>query len=993
MKLGLIAFVLAFAAAPIAAAQPVEGPIEGPVEGPVEGGIEGAEGGEAEELDPGDTLEEGDTGVTGIVVDGDADNAPLEGVEITIEQNGTALRRIGTLEDGRYQVRLPPGTYTFKFRLDFYAPLEVEGIQVRPGRIEYEDEIPMALDTSSLGDAAVINYRIDTNTEAAQTRIRQNSDVVQDAVSQEEISRSGDGSAGSAARRVVATQIVGGKYLFVRGLGGRYTSVTLNGAPIPQLDVNAPGVELDLLPSFMLSSLSVVKSYSPDLPGSFGGGAALLRTREFPEDFTASISVGTSINSATTWQRGAVATGSRTELLGFDRSSRRTVPSLLNDRQLRRADFLTPDGQGVDEEALLQAEQGFNDDWEINSQRIGWAPITSISGSIGDTVNLRGGRSLGYYVAAGWSLDRQRRVGTVGRYSITGLDTGTPVLSVRQRYDRESYEQTARVSAIATAALKLDEENTLTLTSLVNQIGEDFVGVDLGANNRFDESIPSLRGRTSWTARRLWFNQASGQHFIGDAELSYQAYVTPSLRDQPDTRDFEYGGIPFDSNDAPFGPGPWPAGLAFSNQLTDSSDGRRLFISLTGLDYGGSASVKYDVNQAGLYEFELGTAFQRSRVDYDFRSFVYSGRTDAPFAARAPELLFPNSSREENWSLSEGTRAADAFTYRADLFAVYAQTALQLHERFKVFGGIRLEGYRQELVPGTGQVNLTDLAQEEDFVDRYDLSYLPALSGTVKLTEQMNLRGGYSVTVARPRGPELSSSLRPDFINNQSIQGDPTVEIAQIQNLDLRWEWFPGGTDVIAASVFAKLFRDPIEYVILSPNREIAFQNVASAQNIGFELEAKVDLRRLHESLEGLRLGANFTYVASEAELREGDQTRVATSVNRSLQLQAPWVVNASLGYAPDDLPFSVFVFYLVNGPFITQAGSNGAPDAEQLPFHYLDLIMAWDVNDRWSLKASVKNLLNDVQEQVVRVGNQVEPVRSYRPGVNASLSVTYRVR
>ena len=985
-RVSAIFFALALALP--ASAQPVEGPIEGPIEGPVEGpaegGIEGS-GGESEELDPGDVLEQGDTGATGKVVDVDADGAPLDGVEVTILRNGTPIRRIRTLEDGRYQVRLPPGTYTFKFLLEFYAPLEVDGIQVRPGRIEYEDDIPMSLDTSSLGEAAVTNYRIDTNTEAAQTRIRENAAVSEDRVSQEQISRTGDGSAGSAARRVVATQIVGGKYLFVRGLGGRYTSVTLNGAPIPQLDINSPGVELDLLPSFMLSSISVVKTYSPNLPGSFGGGAAVLRTREFPEEFTYELSVGTSLNSETTFRDGFPASGSPTDIFGFDRSTRRRLPSELRDVELRT----TTEGF----EAL---QESFSDDFEVNQQRTAWAPITSLSFSIGDSLKLRGGRTFGYYVAAGWDLDRQRREGAVGAYAIDTREGEAP-LQAQQDFRRLSFEQEARTAAIATASLGFDENNSLTLTSLVNQIGESYFGFDIGFTNRTGDPR-DLRGRYQWTERKFWFNQLEGQHFLGDAEVNYQIFFSLAERDQPNTFDFFYE-TRLDGSGA-FPPGPWPEGSDFFWPGQTATAGRRLFLRLSGTDVGGSTSLKYDYNQAGEYIFEVGSAMSISRRRFDFRNFRYSSVGEAPLARTPPEVLFLNENRADNWELTERTGREASFDSRDDLFAIYGQTSLQLHPRIRFFGGVRIEAFRQFLLPGTGDIPFP--ARQTSIVERYDLSYLPAGAVTIKVYDdseddgdqlgRMNLRMGYSQTVARPRGPELSRTLRPDFINNQLIAGEPNIRIATIQNLDIRWEWFLGGTDVIAASVFAKIFDAPIEFVIRDQNQTVSFQNVESARNVGFELEAKMGRGRLTEVLEGFQAGANFTYVNSRAVLPD-DLALIATNAERPLQYQAPFLVNASLGYDPDGSDFGVYLFYLVSGAFITQVGNNPIPDTRRLPFHNLDLLVAWDIAEEWGLKFRVRNLLNDRYEEVFEFRGARACFRCNDPGVDVSLSITYRNR
>ncbi|MCA8981504.1 MAG: TonB-dependent receptor, partial [Planctomycetes bacterium] len=141
---------------------------------------------------------------------------------------------------------------------------------------------------------------------------------------------------------------------------------------------------------------------------------------------------------------------------------------------------------------------------------------------------------------------------------------------------------------------------------------------------------------------------------------------------------------------------------------------------------------------------------------------------------------------------------------------------------------------------------------------------------------------------------------------------------------------------------------------------------------------------RVSESVRGLTVGANLTLVLSEVELTEEQRAR-ATNATRPLSGQSPWVVNASVGYAPPDSPFSAFVFYNVYGPSVFEVGTNGLPDSYQQPFHSLDVSGRWAVSDHLELKLVIKNLLNDnflVQQGTFNL-------RDYRPGVSGSLGLS----
>jgi hypothetical protein len=219
------------------------------------------------------------TGVEGVVRDAATSETLIEAPVIVVGR-GT---RVLTDYDGRFAVDLPPGTYSLRSYYDLYQPTRMNDIVVRRGQCT---SVVLELDSNaSEGEEVVIEVRADTGSEASALRSRREAAAVQDGVSAEEIRRSPDSDAGQAARRIVGATVVGGQYLFVRGLGGRYSSVLLNGAYLPSSDPDQPGVQLDLFPSAILNGLTVAKTFTPDLPGDAAGGTMLISTREYPSRF------------------------------------------------------------------------------------------------------------------------------------------------------------------------------------------------------------------------------------------------------------------------------------------------------------------------------------------------------------------------------------------------------------------------------------------------------------------------------------------------------------------------------------------------------------------------------------------------------------------------------------------------------------------------------------------------------------------------------------
>ena len=98
----------------------------------------------------------------------------------------------------------------------------------------------------------------------------------------EDLERTGDSSAAEALTRVTGLSIVEGRFIYVRGLGERYSSALLNGSPLPSPEPLQRVVPLDLFPSGILDSVTVQKTYSANYPGEFGGGVIDLQTVDAP---------------------------------------------------------------------------------------------------------------------------------------------------------------------------------------------------------------------------------------------------------------------------------------------------------------------------------------------------------------------------------------------------------------------------------------------------------------------------------------------------------------------------------------------------------------------------------------------------------------------------------------------------------------------------------------------------------------------------------------
>ena len=228
----------------------------------------------------------------------------------------------------------------------------------------------------------------------------------------------------------------------------------------------------------------------------------------------------------------------------------------------------------------------------------------------------------------------------------------------------------------------------------------------------------------------------------------------------------------------------------------------------------------------------------------------------------------------------------------------------------------------------------------------------------------MQLRFTWGTTVARPLVEEIAEFVIQDYVRRRTVQGNPNLIRTFVHNFDIRWEWFPTTTEVLAASLFAKQFLHPIELTAEDQRGQTwRYQNADAAQSFGGEIEASFSLGRFAENLTSISFGANLLVAFSQIELpctetTDGECAENYTNLDRPMAGQSPFVVNAQMGWEPADLPIELFLFYNVFGQRLVGVGLEGMEDEYELPFHRLDLTARWNIADDWSLKLAFKNLL-----------------------------------
>lgn len=831
--------------------------------------------------------------------------------------------------DGRFSLQVPTGPLSIavvhpKFPTEAMIDVKVTGkgisdMTVRLPHAEQVDDMVLLGKPIEGGAASVLAER-------------RKSASVQDAIGSEDIARTPDGSASAATRRIVGASIVGGQYLFVRGLGGRYSNTRLNGIPLPSTDPDLPGFQLDLFPTALLSSLTITKTFTPDIPGDFAGGSLNVETRSFPEEFLLRLNAGVSGDTLTTGRKLISYEGGKTDFLGYDDGTR-SLPNGLPPQQLVSPSGAHPD-EGFTRDETAEFGKRFENRWALTDTS-GYPNLT-LGASIGDTLPTNLGK-FGYFFTIGYRSRFKRDLEHVNSYRVDKDE-----VVQQDDFRRETTRYEAQIGSLGTISYAPTDHHEFSVVGLLTQSAQDQTRLLQGFSE--GEGADIQHRQLQFVERQLLFGQVLAKHknLLDDyLDIAWQLNAAKIERQQPDTRIFAAFKV--------------PTAEAFTTRDALGS-GERLYTTLDETSLGGGLDAKVKLFTDAFAK----TGYMGRTADRHFGARRYQQRFVAGSDALPPEELFTPENSGTRWNLKELTVDTDGFEASQTSHAGYLMAEIPATSWLRLIGGARREIFNQKIqvVPPYQLWNyqLED-AQNLDKANRTDKDWLPAGSVIVGLTEKMNIRAAYGGTVARPQLRELAPFASQDLIRRRLIQGNPDLKRTFIHNFDLRWEVFPSGTEVFAVSAFYKIFEDPIESAIISNMGNLRFENIRGATSYGAEFEARWSLGLLSDSLEEWSAVANLALIRSQIQLYD-EQARIATSQKRAMAGQSPFIVNASIGYEPSGSPFSAFIYYNVFGRRLQDAGRNRMPDIYEEPVHQLDLGLFFKPDQQWVFSLSAANLL-----------------------------------
>lgn len=805
-------------------------------------------------------------------------------------------------------------------------------------------------------------------------------------LSNAEIARTGEGNIAGALNRVTGLTLVGGGYVYVRGLGDRYSLAMLNGSPLPSPEPLKRVVPLDLFPSSIVSSALVQKSYSANFPGEFGGGVINLTTRAIPAEGFISVGGSISGDTETTGQLGNSYYGGKADWSGYDNGQRDTPQALA-------AYFASGErisSGRVDTAAIArQLVNGRN----AVLQRFDHLPA-NFSGNVaaGKSFDLDG-YSLGVIANAGYS-NRWTTRDAVNQTSLQG-----DLADLESDFRRVTTDNRLIVNGLLGLALDVGD-NTIRWTNLY--IHDTIKHARLGLGNRHGTTVDYMQQDTAWFERSLADTQIVGEFRpTPDLSIDLRGSYAETARKAPSELSFEYVRTNVESD---------PFGQHFINRL--NSNGGDATVSYSDLNerlWSGGVDVSYrftpDLSATAGYAY-ADTRRTSSRRDFQFQAPNTFPRGVDMF--RPDHLLQPSVIDNFGVALVETNEGNPAFLATLRNHAAYAKVDVRFAETLKFDGGVRYETAKEAVAPiqvfNTPGASLAATNLDRDYV-------LPAATLTWQARPDMQVRVSGSKTIARPQFRELIYQFYFDPDSNRMYRGNPLLVDSELTNAEARYEWYFAGGQHVSAAGFYKQIDNPIEAFVSGESFTTSFANAPKADLYGLELEARkhfdlIDLDNAFLASRRLVLIGNYTYSKSSLSVGADDPVAVfASSSTRAsdffrdgapLTGQSQHVANFEIGLEnPERLSQQTLMFNYASKRVTSRGLANsGQPDVYEHPGLRVDFVAREGVEIRGrevELKFEARNLTGRKYQEYQTSGANRVDINTYALGRVFSLSASVK--
>ena len=947
--------------------------------------------------------------IKGVVIDQKSKETLIGAVITAVPGNGSknatqekdGIKAVTDI-DGNFSLQnLKDGTYTLYIKYVGYKTQKIDGVQLKGGKRIDGKAIVSSKDTSSKNDAsekALLTIALQPdeqqlnevtvtaverrNTDAAMIQVAKNSPVIVSNVSAQEISRTQDTNAGEVIRRVPGVSLIDDKFVMVRGLSQRYNNVWVNGGAVPSSEADSRAFSFDIIPSSQIDNLTIVKSPTAEYPADYSGGFIIVNTKEIPAENSFNIAVGGNWNTSSAFKDFSYSKGSGTDFLGFDNGLR----NLNGDIHADLNPQLDANGKPVGDYATSLLGNGFNNDWLIKNKK----PLGDLK--LSASLNRRwmlGGRTLGMLAALNYTNEYRTYENMENNlYGIYDAANDKPNY-LRHSVD-DQYNNNVRLGAMLNFTfLSKDGNHKYQLKNIFNQLATSrYTWRDgVSAQSNLERSAEYYyRSRTTYNG------QLTGKHTFTSDALDWSIGYAYANRHLPDRRRYLIDD-------------------ALESGVYALSTGNDISREWTQLD---EHILSLGVNDKHHFKFgnfepdlQVGAYGEYRSREYQTRNFIYNWNVSAnnmPSGFRhshIPTLLSSEANMGyDKLYLLEEKQMRNNYRGHNTLGAGYLAMSLPFG-KLGIHAGVRFEHNDMELISNSRDYEKSESSRHYKTDDVF-----PSLNTTYKISDQHQVRLSYGRSINRPEFREVSSSVYYDFDLASNVQGNTELKNCYVDNLDLRYEWYPSRGELISLAVFYKHFDSPIEwtYTVAGGTDLIySYKNAKSANNYGVELDIRKNLGFI--GLKDFSWSFNGALIKSKVQFEKGSKEE-----NRPMQGQSPYLINTGIFYKNEPLKMDIALLYNRIGKRIIGVGrSEGStgddsnsrvPHSYEMPRNTIDFSLAKKFGNHLELKLNVRDLLAEkiYYKQFADVTysdgsrKQVEEIsRCYKPGRNIGLQAIYK--
>lgn len=792
---------------------------------------------------------------------------------------------------------------------------------------------------------------------------------VSEVLSAESMAKTGDSDSAQSLKRVTGLTLMNGKYVYVRGLGERYSSVLYNSQSVPSPEPSRRIVPLDLFPVALLENIQVKKSYSTDLPAEFGGGLISLTSKSAPSQDHASVKLGLSLENQDSL---LFPQSTPSDIWGKDRSYRTmpaSVKSQIENRQrvIEKIEGLST--QGFSRSELQQMGKEFKSNYDLTASNSTPMPNLSVNwGKVWKWDDFK----FSHLGSANYSNSYDSR--SIDGKKLNAINDTEMALDESSR--TETFENQIKSSAQLDFELSQAKNkirfNLLNLNDTSHEIGVKTYSVT-------GDSVKSRRRtQIEWIERTLTRKQLSGLHrlttdndsLLDDTKatgvfLDWKVQDSQASRYAPDAKEYTY--------------------LQRTEQYefnTDTTGNRRNFGFLDDKTQEANVDIWYKLASAKI---KIGALHNDRRRNSDVYRFHFK---DTDVNAKKYDLtknfdtIFDQFKGSDTFQFLSVTDSADSYYGKQTLDSQYIWTEWQIGANWELGAGVRAE--RNQMEVGTFYYYAPEDIASLSGIRTYN--QLPAVNLNYNISDKLKVRTSLSQTLARPDFRELSTAPYIDEDSGYETVGNPLLKTTLIQNFDHRYEYFWKEDEYLSLGLFRKEFSNPIESQFEpSPNLRKTFGNSKSAYSQGIELENRFNMRYLSRKLRRFYFSYNLSTIDSKVDL-SNDTLGLQTSKERPLQGQSPYIVNWQVSYENPNVNWNWNLVFNMIGRRITEVGTQNRPDIYEEPQPQIDLTSNYRLSKSSLISFRGRNVLNPE----VRYTQGGEVVRQEKKGDAYSVSWSY---